>query len=87
LSLNISDRQSGLPYRLVDSSDLSYRQIYARDCNCPERGIPAGPGEHQGEIHSTITSLNQQNREYYSLRFGEVQKELSGMRVELGKIE
>jgi len=39
------------------------------------------------EIHNTITSLNQQNREYYSLRFAELQKELSGMKVELGKIE
>ncbi|GAH78564.1 unnamed protein product, partial [marine sediment metagenome] len=29
----------------------------------------------------------QQNREYYSLRFAEVQKELSGMKVELGRIE
>ena len=29
-------------------------------------------------------TLNQQNREYYSLRFAEVQKELSGMKVELG---
>jgi hypothetical protein len=38
-------------------------------------------------MHSTLTSLNQQNREYYSLRFGEVQKELSGMKVELWKIE
>jgi len=43
--------------------------------------------ENTKEIHSTITSLNQQNREYYSLRFAEVQKELSGMKVELGKIE
>ena len=43
--------------------------------------------ENTKEIHSTITSLNQQNREYYSLRFGEVQKELSGMKVELGRIE
>ena len=43
--------------------------------------------ENTKEIHNTITSLNQQNREYYSLRFGEVQKELSGMKVELGKIE
>jgi hypothetical protein len=41
--------------------------------------------ENTKEIHSTITSLNQQNREYYSLRFAEVQKELSGMKVELGK--
>ena len=40
--------------------------------------------ENTKEIHNTITSLNQQNREYYSLRFGEVQKELSGLKVELG---
>jgi len=43
--------------------------------------------ENTKEIHNTITSLNQQNREYYSLRFAEVQKELAGMKVELGKIE
>jgi len=43
--------------------------------------------ENTKEIHSTITSLNQQNREYYSLRFAEVQKELAGMKIELGKIE
>ena len=43
--------------------------------------------ENTKEIHSTITSLNQQNREYYSLRFAEVQKELAGMKVALGKIE
>jgi hypothetical protein len=43
--------------------------------------------ENTKEIHNTITTLNQQNREYYSLRFGEVQKELSGMKVELGRIE
>jgi len=43
--------------------------------------------ENTKEINSTITTLNQQNREYYSLRFSEVQKELSGMKVELGKIE
>jgi len=36
--------------------------------------------ENTKEIHNTITSLNQQNREYYSLRFSEVQKELSGMK-------
>jgi hypothetical protein len=40
--------------------------------------------ENSKEIHNTITTLNQQNREYYSLRFSEVQKELSGMKVELG---
>jgi len=40
--------------------------------------------ENTKEIHNTITTLNQQNREYYSLRFSEVQKELSGMKVELG---
>jgi len=43
--------------------------------------------ENTKEIHNTITTLNQQNREYYFLRFSEVQKELSGMKVELGKIE
>jgi len=43
--------------------------------------------ENTKEIHNTITSLNQQNREYYSLRFTEVQKELAGVKVELGKIE
>ena len=40
--------------------------------------------ENTKEIHNTITTLNQQNREYYSLRFSEVQKELSGMKIELG---
>ena len=40
--------------------------------------------ENTKEIHNTITTLNQQNREYYSLRLAEVQKELSGMKVELG---
>jgi len=43
--------------------------------------------ENTKEIHNTITNLNQQNREYYSLRFAEVQKELSGMKIELGRIE
>ncbi len=43
--------------------------------------------ENTKEIHNTVTTLNQQNRKYYSLRFSEVQKELSGMKVELGKIE
>jgi len=43
--------------------------------------------ENTKEIYNTITTLNQQNREYCSLRFGEVQKKLSGMKVELGKIE
>jgi len=41
--------------------------------------------ENTKEIHHTITNLNQQNWEYYSLRFAEVQKELVGMKVELGK--
>ena len=43
--------------------------------------------ENTKEIHHTITSLNQQNREYCSLHFSEVQKELAGVKVELGKIE
>ena len=41
--------------------------------------------ENTKEIHNTITNLNQQNREYYSLRFTEVQKELSGMKVEASR--
>lgn len=40
--------------------------------------------ENTKEIHNTIINLNQQNRNYYSLRFADVQKELSGMKVELG---
>ena len=40
--------------------------------------------ENTKEIHNTITNLNQQNREYYSLRFSEVQKELAGVKVVLG---
>jgi hypothetical protein len=43
--------------------------------------------ENTKEIHNTITSLNQQNREYYSLHFSEVQKELMRMKAELGKIK
>ena len=43
--------------------------------------------ENTKEIHHTITNLNQQNREYYSLHFAEVEKELSGMKVKLGRIE
>jgi len=42
--------------------------------------------ENTKEIHNTITNLNQPNQEYYPLRFAEVQKELSGMKLELGKI-
>ena len=40
--------------------------------------------ENTKEIHNTITNLNQQNREYYSLHFSEVQKELTEMKIELG---
>ena len=43
--------------------------------------------ENTKEIHSTIIGFNQQNREYCALHFSEVQKELAGMKVELGKIE
>jgi len=41
--------------------------------------------ENTKEIHNKITSLNQQNREYCTLHFSEGQKELTGMKVELGK--
>jgi hypothetical protein len=43
--------------------------------------------ENTKEIHNTIATFNQQNREYCSLRFTEVQKELSDMKIELEKIE
>ena len=35
------------------------------------------------EIHGTLNSLNQQNRDYYSLRFSELHKELAGVKMEL----
>jgi len=40
--------------------------------------------ENTKEIHNTITNLHQQNLEYYFLRFAEVQKELAGIKIELG---
>jgi len=42
--------------------------------------------ENTKKIHNTITNLNQKNREYYSLRFAEAQKELSGMKIERGSL-
>jgi len=71
---------------------LSILLIFRIDRFMQEIVIAQKDGYHQvlentKEIHNTITILNQQNREYYSLRFAEVQKELSGMKVELGKIE
>jgi len=41
--------------------------------------------ENTKEIHTAITTLNQQNWEYYSLRFAEMQKELRIIRNE-GKV-
>lgn len=35
------------------------------------------------ETHNAITNFNQQNREYYSLRFSEVQKDLTPFRSPL----
>ncbi len=43
--------------------------------------------EKTKEIHNTFTSLNQHNREYYTLCFSEAQKELVGVKIELGRIE
>jgi len=56
--------------KIVAAQEEGYRQVL----------------ENTKEIHNTITNLNQPNREYYPLRFAEVQKELSGMKLELGKI-
>ena len=68
---------------------LSILLIFRIDKFMQEIVIAQKDGYHQilentKEIHNTITTLNQQNREYYSLRFSEVQKELSGLKVELG---
>jgi len=68
---------------------LSILLIFRIDKFMQEIVIAQKEGYHQilentKEIHNTITTLNQQNREYYSLRFSEVQKELSGMKVGLG---
>jgi hypothetical protein len=43
--------------------------------------------ENTKEINNTITHLNQQNREYHSLRFAEVQKELAGVKAGMGRTE
>lgn len=55
---------------IVETQKEGYRQIL----------------ENTKEIHNAITNFNQQNREYYSLHFAEVQKELAGMKAGLGKI-
>jgi len=69
LSILLIFRIDRFMQEIVTSQKESYRQIL----------------ENTKEIHHTITNLNQQNREYYILRFAEVQKELAGMKVELGK--
>ena len=43
--------------------------------------------ENTKEIHNTMNGFNRENREYCALHFSEVQKELAGMKVEMGKIE
>ena len=71
LSILLIFRIDRFMQEIVTSQKDGYRQIL----------------ENTKEIHHTITSLNQQNREYCSLHFSEVQKELSAMRVGLGRIE
>ena len=71
LSILLIFRIDRFMQEIVSSQKDGYRQVL----------------ENTKEIHNTITTLNQQNREYYSLRFSEVQKELAGMKVDLGKIE
>jgi hypothetical protein len=71
LSILLIFRIDRFMQEIVTAQKESYRQIL----------------ENTKEIHNTITSLNQQNREYYSLHFSEVQKELTGMKIELGKIK
>jgi hypothetical protein len=71
LSILLIFRIDRFMQEIVTAQKESYRQIL----------------ENTKEIHNTITSLNQQNREYYSLHFSEVQKELMRMKAELGKIK
>jgi len=39
--------------------------------------------ENTKEIYNTLTSLNQQNREYYSLRLAEIYKDLSSLKAKI----
>ena len=71
LSILLIFRIDRFMQEIVTSQKDGYRQIL----------------ENTKEIHHTITALSQQNREYCSLHFSEVQKELAGVKVELGKIE
>jgi len=71
LSILLIFRVDRFMQKIVTAQKDGYRQIL----------------ENTKEIHNTITLLNQQNREYYSLRFSEVQQELSGMKVELEKVK
>jgi len=64
LSILLIFRIDRFMQEIVIAQKESYRQIL----------------ENTKVIHNTITTLNQQNREYYSLRFSEVQKELSGIK-------
>ena len=68
-----------LPILLISRIDRFMQEIVTAQ----KEGYPQVL-ENTKEIHNTITNLNQQNREYYSLYFTEVQKELSRMKVELG---
>ena len=64
LSILLIFRIDRFMQEIVIAQKESYRQIL----------------ENTKVIHNTITTLNQQNREYYSPRFSEVQKELSGIK-------
>jgi hypothetical protein len=65
LSILLTFRIDKFMQEIVEAQKEGYRQVL----------------ENTKEIHNTITNLNQQNREYYSLRFAEVQKELAGINV------
>jgi hypothetical protein len=43
----LANQGSGLPYRLIDTLNLSHRQIYAGDSVGPERGISADSRKYQ----------------------------------------
>ena len=71
LSILLIFRIDRFMQEIVKAQKEGYRQILA----------------HTKELHNTMTGFKRENREYYSLRFSDIQKELAGMKIELGKIE
>jgi len=68
--------ESGLSYRLIDTLDLSYRQIYAGDSSCPERGISADPGEYQRDTQYYHQLKSAESRVLFSTFCGGAERTL-----------